>query len=179
MKSRTIKFVFILSLIFNVAFLGGLGYRLLGKRPVPFLRHRLLKGKGYYEHFHCPPEIRERLRCIQREFPKKISSIRPHLFTERTILADLLKSETPDSILIEQQLDKISNLQKEIEREVVYQLLREKNEMPPEMREQFLDIVVKRLGRGYPHPEKFIKDREGMHHKRKMKHKPVEEENQP
>jgi Spy/CpxP family protein refolding chaperone len=152
MKNRWMLFVLVVSAAFNCAFLGALAYRLIerhGKRD--FVVHQIMKDK------RCPPECME-LRpeqeaCMQeiREvFHPEIGEIREKLHHERKKLGDLLRREPPDTQMMDKQLERIGQLQNKIEREVLYQLLKEKALLDSAQKENYICIIEDRLG---VHPE--------------------------
>jgi len=119
------------------------------------------------------PEKMEKLERIHESFYPRIRPIRIQLVHERRELGDLLMEEKPDTLIIEERLERIGELQTKIEREVVYQLLREKDILDKEERERFLNIVVRRLGRklgppmGHPRKSDSLKCFEEFQHKNK------------
>lgn len=147
MKDRKLIYALILSMAFNFAFLGALGYRLWEKRehrtfpPRRVLRSQHLHGKDT----ELAPE--GKLRQIQEDFLSSLHPIRMRLFQERRMLGELLLKEEPDSASIEEQLHRIEEAQLEIERRVAFHLLNVRRSLPPEERKRFLDVLVKKWGR--------------------------------
>jgi Spy/CpxP family protein refolding chaperone len=148
MKNRKIVLALILSLAFNAAFLGTLGYRAWKKSRLP--------GSDVYQesdgrkHFHeklkLTPEQKQHLEEIREEFSPRIKPIRIDLIQRRRALANLLIENTLDSLEIETRLQDISKLQMDIEREVIHQLLREKDLLPQEEWERYLNMIARRMG---------------------------------
>ena len=148
MKNRRVFFALILSLAFNVAFLGTLGYRLLNKgTTLELSRHRVSRDQNSSrERMRFSPEQKKRLKQLREHFYPRIKAIRSELVNDRKALVDLLMEDKPDSLQIEKNLNRVDQHQMELEREVVYQLLKEKEVLPPELRQYYLNMVVKRLG---------------------------------
>jgi len=151
MKKQGILIALIFSMVFNVAFLCGLGYRVWEKkRSKEFSLH----SQRHYrkERIVLSPEQKEQRDRIRKTFSPKIQSIRSELHRERCALGDLLMKDEPDTVLIEKKIDQIGKLQTDIEREVIYHLLREKSILTPDQRQQFLNTVLRRLGERPPSP---------------------------
>ena len=148
MKNRKIVFALILSLAFNMAFLGTLGYRAWKKSKYSksyFSRER--DGRKYFhEKLKLTPEQKKHLEEIREEFSPRIRPIRIDLIQRRRALAKLLIENTPDSVEIETRLQDISKLQMDIEREVIHQLLREKDLLPQEEQKRYLNMIARRMG---------------------------------
>lgn len=159
MKNRRLFFALILSLAFNVAFLGTLGYRLLNKGTTSeSSRHRFTRDqRSSRERVKFSPEQKERLKQLREHFYPRIKTIRSELANDRKVLVDLLMEDKPDSLQIEKSLNLIGKHQMELEREVVYQLLKEKEVLPPELRQHYLNMVVKRLGGNLYHTREHSK----------------------
>ena len=148
MKNRKIVLALILSLAFNVAFLGTLGYRSWKKGRFPRSHsYREREDRRYFhEKLKLAPEQKQHLEQIRKEFSPRIKPIRIDLIQRRRALANLLIEDMPDSLEIERQLRDIGKLQMDIEREVVHQLLREKDILPQEERERYLNMIARRMG---------------------------------
>ncbi len=166
MKDRKLVYVLIVSVAFNLAFLGALGYRLWEKRDRP-------KSRSYWSsrnrRFHgedttlCP-ESRERLEHIRENCVSRLNPIRMRLFQERKALGDLLLTEEPDSLQIEKNLERIAESQLDMEREVAFYLLRVKGVLPSEEKKWFMDVLVKRLGRKHGSSMKLPSKEDSLKH---------------
>lgn len=148
MKKRWLIFGLIISFAFNCAFLGGFGYRLWQKKQ-GLKSHsnkiRIEKGAKPFEKMILHSEQRECLARLRTEFRPRIDQIRHQLRQERKKLASLLIEDQIDTTVLRKQLEKVGQLQIEIEKEVVHEILCEREVLDPEQREYFLRIVVKRL----------------------------------
>ena len=149
MKVRKIVYVLILSLAFNCAFSGALLYRILTKQDDYHDMEDRLAGRrssSFRKELKLSPEQMEKFKHVRKNFHPKISSIQDQLMKERRILAGHLASDEPDSIKIESSLKQIANLQIEIEREVIYHLLKEREFLSAEQKQEFNDSVIRRMG---------------------------------
>jgi uncharacterized membrane protein len=148
MKNRGMLFGLIVSLAFNFAFLGALTYRLIERhehrRPTI---HKVVKGRGFpHEFMELNPEQEVCFEEIREVFHPKVRKIREKLHHERRKLGDLLRQEPPDTQLMDKQLERIGQLQNQIEREVFCQLLKEKALLDSAQQEDYICIIEDRLG---------------------------------
>lgn len=152
MKISKTTIALLISLSFNFGFLGALGYRMYEQH------HRTKKLHEHQVFVKAVPDSMETMlwleldedqeKVIQIErgrFQPRVHDIRLKLHEERKDLSDLLMQEQVDTILIESTIDSIGKLQADIEKEVVYQVLREKNELDPDQHHRFLRVVVEKL----------------------------------
>jgi Spy/CpxP family protein refolding chaperone len=151
-KSRLLTFGLILSLSFNFGFLGALGYRFLENRkggkvePDRRIFVQCMPDSGRrMMWFEMAPEQKQKIQHRRMMFHPRVQDIRMKLHDERIALVDLLMQEPVDTTLIEQKIERISKLQGDIEKEVVFQLLREKAELTPDQRRRFLEIMVDQI----------------------------------
>lgn len=158
MKNRWMLLGLIVSVAFNFAFLGALTYRLIERRGRHrVIVHKMMKGKGFpHEFMELSPEQEVYLEEIREVFHPEIRKIQDKLHHERKKLGDLLRQEPPDTQLMDKQLERIGQLQNQIEREVFYQLLKEKAVLDSAQQEDYVCIIEDRLG-VHPHPRMYRK----------------------
>jgi uncharacterized membrane protein len=157
MKNRWLIFGLVLSLAFNLTFLGAYGYRLWQKkgehraegaesarRPAP-----LPDGHGPFWK-NLRPEQRKHLQSMRREFFPRMHEIRGRLRDERKALGDLLMKDKPDTVEIIRHLNRIGELQTRIERLVTFQLVKETESMDPQQREAYIKMIIRRMGERSP-----------------------------
>lgn len=161
-KQRWIIFALLLSIAFNFTFLGAFGYRMWVKH-----RHRPpydfwmegpppIPGRpGNDEHSKFRMEQRKHFQHMREIFLPGVKKTHEQLFRKRKELADLIMTDKPDTAVINGMLNEISGLQMRIEKDVVRQLLKERELMDPEQRKQFQKFILKRLG---------DRDRKILHH---------------
>ncbi len=152
MQKKWIWLCLILSMAFNVAFLGALGYRLWTRKHGPPAREEFARRTPPREGPGLRQEQKERFDAMHKEFFPRIRAIRVQLRSERDALAALLKEENPDTNRIHARLDKISGLQAQIEKQVVFQMLKEKAILDPPQREAFVQRILRRMGEREPGP---------------------------
>ena len=147
-KQKSILVLMIVSLVFNVAFLGGLLYRLheRSRLPKPPFPPGLKKERFSRERTDMPEGLREKMHDIHKQFSPRMRELQGRIREERDALIEILMADEPDSTAVENQLKRIGECQLEIEREVVHRLFREKDLLPLEQRRQFLEMVTRRYG---------------------------------
>ena len=168
MKKNNLKIVLILSLLFNVAFIGAFGYRWYVKRNRPkFSRRSYTKQHGRIkERLNLTEEQCKQLHELRLRLSDKIQPIRKELMTERRQLTQLLMAEAYDSSAIEKQLNKISMLQNDLEKQVIYQLMEEKTVLTPEQKKHFIRMISKQFQEGGPHHRILMRDKKHRKFKR-------------
>lgn len=162
MKRRTLILGLTVSLIFNVAFLGSLGYRLWEKSKTKAEQSdRRDRDRRDRYRTELTPELRERLKSLYEHSYSRIKPLRADLSEERKALTELLMEAEPDSFLIEERLERIGRLQMNIERDLIMQLVKETEILPLEQRRRFLELVLQR-GRSHRRREpREVKTGEG------------------
>jgi len=168
MKIRWLQAGLILSLAFNMGFLGAFVYVQIQKRDAanaysePRVIHLKTDSTSHADHLiwmEIDPDQKTRIRKSRLHFEPKVHKIKMKLHEEKTKLSELLVKDPVDTILIDEKIETIGRLQAEIEKEVVYQLLKEKAELGPEQSHRFLKVVTEKLQDGGPHqagPQKII-----------------------
>jgi Spy/CpxP family protein refolding chaperone len=147
MKNKKLFITLMLSLAFNIAFLGSLGYRLYEKSRYPESRHRRVSREKHFhsEQMKLSPDQKERLKQVRKQAFEQIRMIHTHINDEKQTLARLILMGEIDSLQIEERLRHIGNLQIDIERIGTTRMLKAKEILTSEQREQFLEIVMERF----------------------------------
>ncbi len=153
-RQRWLFLGLVLSLAFNFAFLGAFGYRYWIKRKYRAKwTHRIERmgpafpqgPPGVKERFEFRKEQMEKLHHIRKPFLPRLGKTWKQVFQKRMELTELITSEKPDTVKIDQLIDEIGKLQCQIEKEVVRQMLKEREVMDPEQREHFRKFIWKYL----------------------------------
>ncbi|HDQ45427.1 MAG TPA: periplasmic heavy metal sensor [bacterium] len=148
MKTRLLMAGLILSLAFNLGFLAAAGYRYFENRKAGDRMIRVGSTPDSSRHmtgFELAPEQARRIRQKRMSFQPRVQEIRMRLHEERTAIADLLTHEPVDTARIVRKIEGMSRLRCEIEKEVVFQLLREQSELTPEQRRRFIRMMTDRM----------------------------------
>lgn len=156
MKMNKTTIALILSLSFNFGFLGALGYRFFEKKSGSNTHRKhqvfvktLPDSCENLVWFEMEADQEKLIKVKRQNFQPKVQDIRLKLREERSDLSELLMQEHVDTILIESKIDSIGKLQADIEKEVVFQVLREKNELDPDQHHRFLRVIVEELNQDH------------------------------
>jgi len=145
MRRKLIIFGIALLAIINISALGTIGYHrwcpLTGEREAcnPARQNYL------YQELSLSQLQQDKMDTIKQSFHFQADKIGEQLLAKRTELVDLLKTSLPDSDRIHQLLNEIGALQNELQQQVIYSLLQEKEILNPAQQEQFILILKQRL----------------------------------
>ena len=147
MKNKKMFIGLMLSLAFNLAFLGSLGYRLYEKNRYPESRHRRVSREKHFhsEQMKLSTDQKERLEQVRKQAFEQIRMIHTRINDEKQTLVQLIFKDEIDSLQIEERLRHIGNLQIDIERIGTARMVKVKEILTPEQREQFSKIVMERF----------------------------------
>ncbi|MFC1502577.1 Spy/CpxP family protein refolding chaperone [bacterium] len=148
MKKKNVVYLLILSFIFNFAFLGSLGYRMIQKKKWQKARaERAERGrKSFNEWLELTEDQIAKLEEIREKYPSRIRSLRTQMHEERKKLGPMLRHASPDTIKIMAHLQSINQMQVKIEKSIIQQVLREKTVLTPEQSKKYLKMVERHLG---------------------------------
>lgn len=160
MKKNLLLIGFVFSLSINLAVFFTITYnwwrgREVQSQETPFI------SKGLRERLN--PEQLEEIRNLRRTALARAKKLREALKNRRELLIEELNAPEPDREKIDEILRDISRLQFELEKEVIDNLLRVSELLPPKQREKVLNLMLERLReprrrrvpRHPPTPERF------------------------
>ena len=113
-----------------------------------FIRVRRKPIRGYLDLIALTDNQKQEVEEIRRDFLPKVAGIRQALRQNRLELNDLLFVEPPDMQAIEGKSRDISNLQTQLEKEVIDHILQEKELLSPEQKRQFYDVIRSEFEKG-------------------------------
>jgi len=106
-----------------------------------FVRVRRKPIRGYLDLIKLSEGQKQQVEDIRRDFLPRVAEIRQALRQNRLELNDLLFTEPSDMQAIEGKSRDISNLQTQLEKEVIDHILQEKELLSPEQKRQFYDVI--------------------------------------
>ena len=106
-----------------------------------FIRVRHKPIRGYLDLIALTENQKQEVEDIRKEFLPRVAGIRQTLRQKRLELNDLLFTEPSDMQAIEGKSRDISNLQTQLEKEVIDHILQEKELLSPEQKRQFYDVI--------------------------------------
>jgi hypothetical protein len=165
-RQKWIGLVLALSVAFNFTFLGAFGYRLWsGQRHREIRIERIERMErfgldGRPEAFgppgaEPPPiefrmEQQKHLKHMRGQFLPKVGETHGLLLEKRRALFDLVTAAKPDTVAIAAAIEEIGRLQIRIEKEVMRQMLREREVMDPEQKKRFGELIMRRFRNADP-----------------------------
>lgn len=152
MKKKLIILGISLLVIINLSALATIGYH-------RWFRHG---EKGHNEGRHSEESYlhqqlslsksqAEKMKTLRESFHLQSDKISSVLLERRTELVELLMASEPDSEKINDALREIDSMQSELQKQVIYYLLKEKEILTPEQQRKFFSIIKERLLRESSH----------------------------
>ncbi|OGP14306.1 MAG: hypothetical protein A2052_09480 [Deltaproteobacteria bacterium GWA2_54_12] len=147
MKTKTLKLILLVSVVFNFTIIAAAGYFYFqGSRCR--IADRPDRSAAIAEKLGLSPEQQASMKEADAAFRTEAGVKRAGLSKKREHLLSLIKAETADKAAIGAALADINALQGEIEAAVVEHMLAEKSMLTPEQREKYLKLLEKRFERG-------------------------------
>lgn len=104
--------------------------------------------RGYLDLIALTKDQKRQVEDIRRDFLPKVEGIRQSLRRNRLKLNDLLFADSQDMKAIGEKSGEISELQSELEREVIDHILLEKELLSPEQQREFYRVIQKEFEKG-------------------------------
>lgn len=143
MKGNTLRFLLLISLVFNIAIIATAGYLYYSQQGYwtsPF-GLRMKKDRFLFEELSLSPEQTRRLRESTIPFRAEIDRRRSEIDGRRQALVGLLAEERPDVETINAAIAGISRKQEEMQRMIVTHMIEVKSELTREQQKRFLDLI--------------------------------------
>lgn len=143
MKGSTLRFLLLMSVVFNIAIMataGYLYYRQQGYWTSPF-GLRMKKDHFLFEELSLSPDQARRLREGAIPFRAEIDRRREDISGRRQALVRLLREERPDTAAVNAAISDISRQQEEMQRMIVTHMIEVKRELSGEQQKRFLDLI--------------------------------------
>lgn len=142
MRKRLFIVAFIFSLSVNCAALVTIVYQVWQRRAAGRVRTSLILRDLNGE---LTERQREQIQSLREETKARAEQLNDALLKQRELLIEELRMPPPDHERIDQLLQDISQMQFELEKEVVEDLLRMNEMMPPGYRESILRMMRQNL----------------------------------
>lgn len=134
MKEKMLYIILAVSVGINVGFLSSFIYFNINRPEMPCPPHE----------FESKPEHFERFRMMMDSAGMSNEPYMIAVEDARAKLFDVLKSENPDTHMIDSILKQISSLQNEMEKNIVRNVIKLKNELPENDRKILTDFLERR-----------------------------------
>jgi len=142
----------IISLAFNAGFGATFGMRSYRHHARAAGRGPGAPCQGFRDRLNLTAEQEARMNAAREELFRQVAEIRQRLTAERETLADLLAATAPDRNTIDLHLDRITQLQRQLQQHVIDHVFEEKEVLSREQRETFNEVIHQRVcpcgGRG-------------------------------
>jgi Spy/CpxP family protein refolding chaperone len=139
------KIALIISLAFNLAFLGTLIYRTVDKKQ----HSRGRSGRervSMQKWLELTPEQETMIQEIRNRFSPRYKITRGKMRKAREKNMAHFMNEKPDTLAIFNHVDEVGRLQAEMEKLVIRQMMQESEVLTPEQRDKFKKRVKERMG---------------------------------
>lgn len=146
MKTRTLKLILLVSVIFNVTIIAAAGFFYF--RDSWCAVQRQGRGADLARKLDLTKEQEASMKEADARFRKEAREMRAGLLKHREVLLGLIGEDSPDRASIESTLKEMSALQGRIEAAAVEHMIEEKSLLTPEQREKYLKLLEKRFERG-------------------------------
>ena len=164
MRQRWLIIALVFSGMINVAAIGTIGYhwwRVDGEAPPSPRFPPEEMPAPLRRELNLSSAQAQKLTEHRRQTSEEMQKIRRDLLETRTRMMQLLRSPNPDSMAVEEILQKMVSSQVALERKVIHSILGMREVLTPEQRERLLRMMEKRFrweGKG-PGPEHGMRRR--------------------
>jgi len=146
MKGSFLRFVFIISIIFNISIIATAGYivykhRFRGSR----LSEMSKRERFIFEKISLRPDQIKALNEKSAAFSAEIEKKRDEIMRERKALLSLLRDDSAGKEAIDGEISRISNVQEDIQRAAAAHILEEKSLLDRDQQKQFFDLLERSL----------------------------------
>lgn len=150
MKSSTLKFLLLISLILNISFLGAAGYQYYKKSTYwtsPF-GYRMQKGHFLFEELSLKPDQMKAMRESATKFRAVIDEKRQAIASRRKELMVMMRQDNPDRRALAAVVSEISGMQEGMQRMIAMHMLDMKTGLDKEQQKKFLDLIENAMTEG-------------------------------
>jgi Spy/CpxP family protein refolding chaperone len=149
MKNKIFIIIFIFSIVINLAAIFTIGFHWFADKnwrhphPPPFREHEEMMHERLNLSDNQLAEIRKSNEMLREQIIHDQIELRHY----RDQLIEQIKQSNPDTVVINEMIIKISNIQSEIEKRFIHHMLDQKQILTPEQFERFLTDLER--GRSY------------------------------
>lgn len=155
MKSRSLKLILVLSLLFNFSIIAAAGYFFFRDGSCRVEPDRAVKRQAMLaKKLDLSAEQQKAIAASDASFRESIEGSRKELASKREALFGLIREEKPDRAAIEARVAEISALQGRMEGQVIEHILSEKAVLNQEQHEAYMRLLEKRFKKARSHGER-------------------------
>lgn len=134
MKRPALYALLALSLLLNVGVLAAVGYHFLGDRA---------HADGYLaDYLELTPDQRTLWREREQSFMQSLSGAWSEIRSRRSRMIREIFSDNPDPAVVEAERAAIARLQEEQQRQVIRQLMAEREMLAPKQRQALAELLI-------------------------------------
>ncbi len=146
MKSNFFKFVFIISMIFNISIISTAGYVYYRHRHRTSMFGNMTRKEQFiFERIPLRPDQIKALNDRSATFRAEVDKKRDEIIRERKALLSLLRSGSVTKEGIDKEISKVNRTQEDIQRMVAMHILEEKSILDKDQQDQFFDLLDRSL----------------------------------
>ncbi|MDZ7263890.1 MAG: periplasmic heavy metal sensor [candidate division KSB1 bacterium] len=149
MKRQTIVWLLIISLLINISTIATFSYYRWFRHPGPSMSfHR----NGYREEFArrlgLTEEQAAQVNRLRENLWAELKPLGEQLRQQRVEFAELLIQDPIDTLLLQQKIARISEIQQQMQQKSILNLLQHRSLLTPVQWKDFTDMMIKRMHRG-------------------------------
>jgi Spy/CpxP family protein refolding chaperone len=149
MKDKLLRLILVISLLLNLSLIVSAGYTYytrtrLRNTPVCYG----IGGRRFFEELSLTPDQMKIIREKAATFHAPLNTKRREIGDLNLTLLALMRADHPDVIAIESAINRINELQKNVQKMTVYNILEVKALLNREQQKKFLDLIAQAMKNG-------------------------------
>lgn len=146
MSKKTLTWLFVFSVIINISALATIGYHrwFESKRP-RFERGRVDHQEFLVRELNLTEQQSEQIKKLRSDLWQQIKPLRNQLDEERRIFFQMQNQDSVDIEKLYQSIDRISELQRQMQRITAENMLAHQSILTPEQRKKFVSLMANRM----------------------------------
>ncbi len=146
MSKKTLTWLFIFSVIINISTLATIGYhRWFESKRQRFDRKHSGHHQFLAKELGLTEQQSEQIQKLRTEFWQQIKSLNDQLEQERRTFFQMQNQDTVDIETLYRSIDRISELQRQIQRKTIENMLAHQAILMPEQRKKFFSLMANRM----------------------------------
>jgi Spy/CpxP family protein refolding chaperone len=149
MSKKTLAWLLIFSVIVNISTLATFGYhRWFEPKRQRFDRDRSAHQEFFSKELGLTEEQSQRIQALRSELWQQLKPLKAQLDEERKHFFQIQNQDTVNIEEVYNSIDKISEIQKQMQRKTVENMLAHQSILTPEQRKKFFSMMAKRMPMG-------------------------------
>ena len=154
MKRKLLILGIIILSIINIATLVTFGYHKWSRHRQTYCSSVCPRSKSFlYRELSLSDEQIQQIETLKETFQNEINPLREDIKKKREEIVHLLMFEEPETSSIDTLINEIQSIQAQIQKQVIYHLIAEKNILTKEQQEKFIRLISERLIKENSHHE--------------------------